>query len=85
MKTKISPKTKMTPEIVQFEKDMNVVFKQGYVTHITYMPEKNGIELSLPTTVTPLQANTIASYIKNKYNLQALFFAKKHTINVYYV
>lgn len=83
-KAKIKTKTKMTPEIVQFEKDMNVVFKHGYVTHINYMSEKNGIEMSLPPNVTITQANAIAYHIKNKYNLQALFFVKKHTITVYY-
>lgn len=83
-KSKIETKTKMIPEIVRFEKDMQNVLKQGLLINMSYMSNKKGVEIALPQNITTHHANAIASYIKNTYNLPALFFARKHSINVYY-
>lgn len=81
-KTKM-PK-KILPEVVQFEKDMQQVLKEGLIININHMPNKKGIEIGLPLNVSAHHANQIAQTIFSRYSLRALFFAKKHSINVYY-
>ena len=75
---------KILPEVVQFERDMQQVLKEGLIIHINHMPNKKGIEIGLPTNVNVHHANQIAQTIWSRYSLRALFFAKKHSINVYY-
>lgn len=70
--------------ISQLERDLNKAHKRGHITSIQHLPQKKGLELSLPATVDMMQAQTIASFIQKKYNLQTYFFAKKHNIVVYY-
>lgn len=83
--TKKKTKTKkILPEVVEFEKDMQKILKEGLIIHLNHMPNKKGIEIGLPANVTVYNANQIAQTIRSRYNLQALFFAKKHSINVYY-
>jgi hypothetical protein len=84
MSKKKTKTKKILPEVVQFEKDMQQVLKEGLIININHMPNKKGIEISLPTNVSVYHANQIAQTIRSRYNLQALFFAKKHSINVYY-
>lgn len=83
--TKKKTKTnKILPEVVQFEKDMQKVLKEGLIINLNYMPNKRGLEISLPGSVNAHHANQIAQTIRTRYNLSAIFFVKKHSINVYY-
>jgi len=84
MSKKKTKTNKILPEVVQFEKDMQQVLKEGLIIHINHMPNKKGIEIGLPMHLSVHHANQIAQTIWSRYSLRALFFAKKHSINVYY-
>lgn len=71
-------------KIFIFEKDMNKALKQGYIISMNNINGKNAVEVLLPESVSSHQATKIARFIKNKYDLDACFFIKKHGINVYY-
>ena len=67
------------------EKEFKKAQKMGYITSISQMPERSGIEINLPANINQDQANRIASYIQNKYKFHTCFYVKKHNIKVFYL
>lgn len=67
-----------------FESEIKLAQKKGHVTGINTLEGRRGIEICLPTNISPEQAIQIASYIKKAHSFEACFFVKKHNINVYY-
>ena len=65
-----------------FEQDMNKTFQHGYFTNI--IKNSNGMELFLPNIMDEHRGNLIATFLRNKYQIQALYFVKSKSIKVFY-
>lgn len=70
--------------IKRFERDMHKTMQVGYFTNISRLNNRIGIEMFLPTTVDELKANTISRFISEKYDVNAIFFVRNHSIRVFY-
>lgn len=67
-----------------FEREMYSLLRSNHLLRIVQLPDRDGLELSLPTNMDVLRAERVASVIRKKYQLTAHYFHRTNTIKVYY-